>query len=83
MRNAEFYIRIFKSYSKDELTEIYEKYIDKLVNYTKNGTSAAIYTQTTDVEIEINGLITYDREIVKVYEDRIKKANLKLINSLK
>ena len=73
----------FKSYSKDELTEIYEKYIDKLVNYTKNGTSAAIYTQTTDVETEINGLITYDREIVKVYEDRIKKANLKLINSLK
>ena len=30
------------------------------------GLSAAIYTQTTDVEIETNGLMTYDREVVKI-----------------
>ena len=53
---------------------------DKLI---KDGTSAAIYTQTTDVEVEINGLITYDREEMKIFEDQIKEANVKLINSLK
>ncbi|HOZ22433.1 MAG TPA: glycoside hydrolase family 2, partial [bacterium] len=31
----------------------------------KNGLSAAVYTQTTDVETEANGLMTYDREIIK------------------
>ncbi len=30
------------------------------------GLSAAVYTQTTDVEIEVNGLMTYDREVVKM-----------------
>jgi hypothetical protein len=30
------------------------------------GLSAAIYTQTTDVEIEVNGFVTYDREIEKM-----------------
>jgi hypothetical protein len=33
------------------------------------GLSAAVYTQTTDVEIEVNGLMTYDREIIKL-EDK-------------
>ena len=32
----------------------------------QNGLSAAVYTQTTDVEGEINGLITYDRELTKI-----------------
>ena len=35
---------------------------------------AAVYTQTTDVETEVNGLMTYDRAIVKFQEDRIRKA---------
>jgi hypothetical protein len=30
------------------------------------GLAAAIYTQTTDVEIEVNGILTYDREIIKM-----------------
>jgi hypothetical protein len=37
--------------------------------------SAAIYTQTTDVEIEVNGLMTYDREIVKMDLRRVAAAN--------
>ena len=48
----------------------------------KAGFSAAVYTQTTDVEIEVNGLITYDRKVVKVDEDRIRKINLEICNSL-
>ena len=68
--------------TKEEVTEKYEEYINMIINSFK-GFSAAIYTQTTDVEIEINGLITYDREQTKVIEDRIKAVNEKIINSLK
>ena len=39
------------------------------------GLSAAIYTQTTDVEIEVNGLMTYDRELVKMDWKKIAAAN--------
>ena len=67
--------------SKEEVTEKYEEYIYLLINSFKSF-SAAIYTQTTDVEIEINGLITYDRAEIKVIEQRIKAANEKIINSL-
>ncbi len=42
------------------------------------GLSAAIYTQTTDVEIEINGLMTYDRAVVKMPLERIAKANRRM-----
>ena len=72
--------RTFKT--KEEITEKYEEYINLIINSFK-GFSAAIYTQTTDVEIEINGLITYDRAEMKIIEDRIKAANEKIINSLK
>jgi hypothetical protein len=40
--------------------------------------SAAVYTQTTDVEIEVNGLMTYDREVIKGDEARLRAANLRL-----
>ena len=40
-----------------------------------NGLCAGIYTQTTDVETECNGLITYDREVLKVDTDRVRAAN--------
>jgi hypothetical protein len=39
--------------------------------------SAAVYTQTTDVEIEVNGLMTYDREMVKMDLKKIAEANLR------
>ena len=69
--------------SREELTYRYKEYIDLLVNFIKTGFSAAIYTQTTDVESEINGLITYDREEVKIYENITKEANDLIIASLK
>ncbi len=40
-----------------------------------NGLSAAVYTQTSDVEIEVNGMMTYDRALVKMDPRRISKAN--------
>lgn len=44
----------------------FKQLIDDLVGLKSFGLSAAIYTQTTDVEGEVNGLLTYDREVVKV-----------------
>jgi hypothetical protein len=53
--------------------------IEKLQPMTgEPGVAAAIYTQTTDVEIEINGLMTYDREVVKPDAKRIAEANKRL-----
>jgi hypothetical protein len=39
------------------------------------GLSAAVYTQTTDVEVEVNGLMTYDRKVIKVDVDRFRASN--------
>ena len=69
--------------SKEELTQRYIQLIDEIIGYIWKGISAAIYTQTTDVESKINGLLTYDREVTKVFERRIRAANEKIIYSLK
>lgn len=58
----------------DTLFSTYSSYIDQLADYIKKGLSAAIYTQTTDVEIECNGLITYDRKVIKVPENKLREA---------
>ena len=69
--------------SKEELTGNYTVYINTLKNdLVPQGISAAIYTQVTDCEGEINGLMTYDRYEVKIY-DTIKQVNEELIASLK
>ena len=64
--------------SKEELYQKYASFIDRLELLIKKGLSAAIYTQTTDVEVEVNGLMTYDREIIKMPVDSLKiiHANL-------
>ena len=41
----------------------------------EKGLSAAVYTQTTDVEVEVNGLMTYDRELVKMNMEKVAAAN--------
>jgi arylsulfatase A-like enzyme len=51
--------------SIEKLRGRYRELIDELKVLVANGLSAAIYTQTTDVENEVNGLLTYDREIIK------------------
>jgi beta-galactosidase/beta-glucuronidase len=61
------------------LTDAYVGLIDRLKPMTGDpGVAAAIYTQTTDVEIEVNGLMTYDREIVKPDAARVATANKRL-----
>ena len=52
----------------DELKRRYSGLVSDLARLIPMGLSAAVYTQTTDVEIETNGLMTYDREVVKMPE---------------
>lgn len=68
--------------SPEEVTTEYIKYIDKLEELIYRGFSAAVYTQITDVEEEVNGLITYDRKKIKVIENKVKEANLRISNAL-
>ena len=68
--------------SSKEVTDEYVKYAEQLYNLIPRGFSAAVYTQTTDVEVEVNGLMTYDRKVIKVDEKRIKAINRKLCESL-
>jgi beta-galactosidase/beta-glucuronidase len=57
--------------SKDELLTRYEKLMADLKRLIPLGLSAAIYTQITDVEIETNGLMTYDRKVIKIPEQKL------------
>lgn len=68
--------------SSKEVTDEYVKYADMLYKLIPRGFSAAVYTQTTDVEVEVNGLMTYDRKVIKMDEKRVKEINEKLCNSL-
>jgi beta-galactosidase/beta-glucuronidase len=65
-----------------EVTDEYVKYGEALLKMIKSGFSAGVYTQTTDVEGEINGLMTYDRKVVKIDEQRVREINRKICNSL-
>jgi beta-galactosidase/beta-glucuronidase len=58
----------------DTLFRTYVSYQKQMVPFISRGLSAAIYTQTTDVEVETNGLMTYDRKIIKIPEDKLKSA---------
>lgn len=66
-------------YSPEELLKNYIYKFDQIVEMKeKNGLSAAVYTQTTDVEGEINGLMTYDRKVTKIPATTIKELHDKL-----
>ena len=50
----------------EELRDNYRRLMQRLHTLIGKGLSAAVYTQTTDVEVEVNGLLTYDREVLKL-----------------
>ena len=70
----------YRSFTNAEaLTTAYVGLVEQLPGLVRsNGLSAAIYTQTTDVEIEINGLMTYDRAEVKMNQSAVTEANQKV-----
>ena len=68
--------------NSDEVTAEYVKYANELKEMVDRGFSAAVYTQTTDVEGEVNGLMTYDRKVININEAAVKNANQAVINQL-
>jgi len=62
--------------SRERLTQDYVRLLQRAWALKNDpGLSAVVYTQTTDVETECNGLMTYDRELIKVDEKRAADAN--------
>lgn len=61
--------------SGKELADRYAQLLSDVSVMIPAGLSAAIYTQITDVEIEINGLMTYDRKIIKIPVERLKELH--------
>ncbi len=69
-------------HSKMVLTlEIEKLWRHELLGNIKNGLSATVYTQLSDVEDETNGLLTYDREILKVDPEKIREINRELLET--
>ncbi|WP_316839216.1 glycoside hydrolase family 2 protein [Pedobacter gandavensis] len=64
----------------DDLFNRYKKFPDRLVDLIKLGLSAAVYTQTTDVEGEVNGFISYDRKVMKIPVEKLNEIHRKLYN---
>jgi hypothetical protein len=65
----------YVSYADSEaLTDAYVDLLTKMRPLIGQGLAAAVYTQTSDVEIEVNGLLTYDRKVVKMDRERITAA---------
>ena len=65
----------------DTLYTAYKKYVEEIIPFIGRGLSAAIYTQTTDCEIEVNGLLTYDRKVMKIPEDKLREVSSKLYDA--
>ena len=66
----------------DDVLDAYERYAEELIDLVQKGFAAAVYTQTTDVEGEVNGLMTYDRKVIKVDAERLAKINRTVIESM-
>lgn len=69
--------------NEEELFKRYSGLTDKLAELIKAGLSAAVYTQTTDVEGEVNGFMTYDRKVMKMPIEKLKMENSKLYDVIK
>jgi hypothetical protein len=67
--------------SASVLEERYTEWIDNVTLLKKYGLDAMVYTQISDVEIELNGWLTYDRKVSKILEERLAKIHSKLFST--
>ena len=75
--DKEFGYKKFKT--QEELVAALRKlYLEKLLPLIPQGLCACIYTQVSDVEEEINGLLTYDRQVVKIPIDEMRAINQRI-----
>ena len=54
---------------------VYQLYERDVISQIDNGLSAAVYTQVSDVEDEVNGLYTYDRKVLKIDPKMMREIN--------
>ena len=66
---------------QDRLLQVYTTLMEKLEELKDQGLSAAVYTQIADVETELNGLLTYDREVIKLEMAQFKTLHEKIITN--
>ena len=65
--------------TREGLEKTYLGLMEKLGDFAEQGLAGSIYTQTTDVEIEINGLLTYDRKVLKYNSEVLRRAHAEVI----
>ena len=68
---------------RDKFVEAYKHLMFQLRTMVGEGLSAAIYTQTTDVEGEVNGMMTYDREVQKIPAEELAAIHKPLYEEVK
>lgn len=68
------------SQSKEKLHQKYNQLIKEVMKLKEKGLAGAVYTQTTDVESEVNGIMTYDREVIKFDEQHMRQLHHQLIH---
>lgn len=68
--------------TEEKVTDTYVEYANQLYKMVFQGFSAAVYTQTTDCETELNGLMTYDRAVMKLDAQRLLQINRKISHAL-
>lgn len=65
--------------TKESLTKAYKNLHERqIIPLIDKGLCATVYTQVSDVENEVNGILTYDREHIKIDEDVLIDINSKL-----
>jgi tetratricopeptide (TPR) repeat protein len=69
----------YRQLAPDQLSKAYGEMVDRLKGFEARGLSASIYTQPFDVEGEQNGLMTYDREVVKIPLVELARINSELV----
>ena len=67
--------------TREGLEKTYLGLMDKLEELAKKGLGGSVYTQTTDVEAEINGLMTYDRKVLKFDPKVLKAAHGRIVEA--
>ena len=67
--------------TKEGLMKTYLELMEQVRDLASKGLAGSVYTQTTDVENEVNGLLTYDRKVLKFDADVLRKAHKAIIEA--
>ena len=67
--------------TREGLLKTYLGLMDKVRDLAAKGLAGSVYTQTTDVENEVNGLLTYDRKVLKYDAAALRKAHQAIISA--